>query len=80
MNDLEMNLLNNSCDGIDNEYSEEETIVILKFLILLYADDTVILAEDELQLQRHLDNFLEYCKTWKLNINYSKTKVLIVWC
>ena len=29
------------------------------------------------QLQRNLDYFLEYCKIWKLNINYSKTKVLI---
>ena len=30
------------------------------------------MAENE-----NLDYFLEYCKIWKLNINYSKTKVLI---
>ena len=40
INDFEMYLLNNSCDGIDIEYSDE----YIKFLILLYADDTVILS------------------------------------
>ena len=44
INDFEMYLLNNSCDGIDIEYSDEETFVFIKFLILLYADDTVILS------------------------------------
>ena len=75
INDLVMS----SCDVIDIEYSDEKTFVFLKFLIL--TDGTAISAEDELHFQRNLDNFLEYCKIWKLNINnyYSKTKVL-VWC
>ena len=48
-----------------------------KILVILYADDTVIIAEDENKLQASLDNFLSYCKKWKLQINYKKTKILI---
>ena len=32
INDLEMYRLNKSCDGIDIEYSDEETFVFFKFL------------------------------------------------
>ena len=35
------------------------------------------MAEDEHKLQFNLDCFLEFCNTWKLNVNYTKTKVLI---
>jgi len=49
----------------------------LKILILLYADDTVLLAEDPIKLQNCLNDFVQYCDTWNLNINISKTKVLI---
>ena len=46
-------------------------------LVLLYANDTVILAEKSDDLQNSLDLFCEYCRVWKLRINYSKTKIII---
>lgn len=44
---------------------------------LLYADDTIVLAENELQLQRALDAVYEYCNKWALQVNTDKTKVVI---
>lgn len=43
----------------------------------MYADDTILIAADKNSLQKCLDDFFTYCKTWKLNINVDKTKVLI---
>lgn len=45
----------------------------IKLLILLYADDTILLAESETDLQFMLDNFDNFCDLWKLNINVHKT-------
>ena len=41
-------------------------------LDLLYADDTVLPADDKNALQRCLNNFNDYCKQWKLDINTEK--------
>ena len=49
----------------------------LKLYVLLYADDTVILAESPRELQLALDAMDQYCTLWKLKINVSKTKVLV---
>ena len=51
--------------------------MFLKLLILLYADDTVIFSESSEDLQYALSKFGEYCHTWKLTVNVSKTKVII---
>ena len=42
-----------------------------------YADDSAILVQTEVSLQYKLDQFLKFCKDWKLCINYAKIKVLI---
>ena len=44
---------------------------------LLYADDLVILSTTKIGLQNKLDNLHSYCKTWGLQINQQKTKVVI---
>ena len=44
---------------------------------LLYADDTVVLAESPHDLQLALDEVGTYCHTWGLSINRTKTKVVI---
>ena len=49
----------------------------MKLSVLLYADDTVIMANNEADLQFSLDRFNEYCQEWKLNVNIDKTKVVI---
>ena len=46
--------------------------------MFLYADDTVILAETALDLQHSLDCLFEYSSLWKLNVNRSKTKIVII--
>ena len=47
------------------------------FLLLLYADDTIVLAECPEDLQRALDILKIYCEFWGLDINVRKTKVMI---
>ena len=43
---------------------------------LLYADDIVLLAHNEESLQLELDIVYNWCKTWGISINISKTKVM----
>jgi len=49
----------------------------MKLYLLLYADDTVILAESEKELQKAIDSLKEYCTCNKLHINSSKSKIMI---
>ena len=47
------------------------------FYCLMYADDLVIFSENHYMLQEMLNALVEYCKMWHLNINESKSKVVI---
>ena len=49
----------------------------LKMFGLLYADDTIIMAEPAENPQYALGVFGNYCKIWGLNVNLSKTKIVI---
>ncbi len=51
----------------------------IKIMIMLYADDTIMVADTAEALQKGFDCMFEYCKTWKLKVNASKTKVIIFW-
>ena len=51
--------------------------MFLKVFVLLYADDTVIIAESAEDLQNALTAYALYCETWKLLVNSSKTKIVI---
>ena len=46
-------------------------------LVLLYADDIVILAESHVDLQDALNVTLHYCNMWGLLVNTAKTKVTV---
>ncbi len=48
----------------------------LKVSILLYADDLVLLAESEKDLQRVLDKLNKWCLKWKMQVNQSKSNVV----
>ncbi len=50
---------------------------MFKVLVLMYADDTVILAEDETGINNALAAMGTYCDTWKLDINCRKTKITV---
>ena len=54
-----------------------EDIVLLKLFVLLYADDTIILAENEIELQLALNKVYEYCMMFKLSVNITKTKIIV---
>ncbi len=49
----------------------------LKLLVLLYADDTVILSSSKTDFQNSLDIFHNYCDNWHLKVNLNKTKIVI---
>jgi hypothetical protein len=48
-----------------------------KILLLLYADDTILMAESINELQNAIDAMSQYCDKWNLKINASKSKILI---
>ena len=48
-----------------------------KIFCLLYADDTILLAESPVQLLKALDALNIYCNKWELKVNVDKTKIMI---
>ena len=77
LNDLDNYLAQNPHAGIRIDVDTEYMSLFIRLVVLLYADDTIILASSETDLQYSLDKFFDYCQTWKLSVNISKTKVLI---
>jgi hypothetical protein len=56
---------------------ENKLDIFIKMVVILYADDTVLFTDSAVEMQIQLDNFSEYCSLWKLNVNSSKTKVVV---
>lgn len=50
----------------------------LKYLILSYADDTVLMAESHVYLQNIFNKFGEYYNAWRLKANMDITKIMFV--
>ena len=50
---------------------------MLNLCALLYADDTVIMAENECGMQRNLNLLNEYCNCNGLMVNIRKTKIMV---
>ena len=65
-------LANICCETDENSFKLLSTM-----FLLLYADDTIILAESPKELQIALNELFLYCKEWKLTVNAEKTKVMI---
>jgi hypothetical protein len=64
--------------GLKNISDElENKINIYIKLVILYADDTDLMAESASELQTLLDTYYRYCITWKMKINVDKTKIMI---
>ena len=77
LNDLEYFLSEKGVTGVRRHVDESN--LYLKLFILLYADDTAILSDNETDFRHALGSFKTYCDTWKLNINATKTKIIIFW-
>ena len=69
----------NTLNYIDKLYARctNDDNCMLRLFVLLYADDTVIMAESEASLQRNLDILKSYCDSNNLKVNMSKTKVVV---
>ena len=63
--------------------STEDLEFFINMYVLLYADDTLVLAESPAELQNAMDEVFSYCQKWGLTIstkkikNKSKTRVVI---
>ena len=83
LNDL-TEFISHAYDGLTNVgdmakilLSNDDFEVYFKLYILLYADDTVIFAETDRELQAALNAMYLYCKTWDIEVNPAKTKITI---
>ena len=84
INDLESSLRKDGVQGLNYintktiEYlSDDDVEMWLRLYVLLYADDTIILAESASDLQKALDSLYNYCQNWNLTVNDKKTKIVI---
>jgi hypothetical protein len=77
LNDFQAFISEHSAGLKDFESALEEFSTFARLCVLLYADDTVILAESADELQDALDALSAYCKRWDLTVNLSKTNVVI---
>ena len=57
--------------------SHDEVAGMLNLFVLMYADDTVIIAENEHDMQRNLNLFNDYCNYNKRKVNISKTEIMV---
>jgi hypothetical protein len=84
INDFESHV-RKSCNGarfaanlIKETLSNEDTDTFLCLFVLLYADDTILFADTESDMQRAIDATSSYCKDYGLRINIGKTKIMVV--
>ncbi len=76
LNDLE-NTMQNHSKGLEIEAVVDDIRLHINLYILLYADDTNFLCESERDLQVSLNALHSYCAQWGLEVNLSKTKIVI---
>lgn len=83
INDFD-NFLRDRCNGLQfaadelrDKLSNEDIEIFIKLFVLLYADDAVLLAETETDLQSALTANADYSKKWNLKINVDKTKIMV---
>ena len=69
LEDLELFLQGSNKSGLN--------IYEMCLIILLFADDMAIIGNSVEDLQASLDRLYEYCQYWGLQVNTSKTKVVV---
>ena len=62
----------------DENKCDSAKLITKNVSCLLYADDLVLVSESVTVLQNCLDNLNKYIQRWKLSINFSKTKAMII--
>lgn len=76
LNDIEKFCKDNGCDSIPLK-GHDDIHVFVQLFILLYADDTVLLANSVKSFKKLLKAYGDYCKTWDIEINVNKSKIMI---
>lgn len=76
LNDLQSFLSNHGAVGVELQ-NHNNTNQWLKLMILLYADDTIIVSSDATDFQNSLNEFNRYCNIWHLKVNVNKTKAVV---
>jgi len=74
---LLFNLYINDMLDIFTDRSDPVDVCDRKLNALLYADDLILLSESEAGLQTCLNQLHSYCQLWKLQVNISKSKVIV---
>jgi hypothetical protein len=79
LNDLEIFKKNNNVTGLKtlSDELEQELGYYVKLFVIMYANDTALLAKSTINLQNLLNLFQVYCIKWKLKVNIDKTKIMI---
>ena len=77
--DLDTFLTSTNAQGVKSisEDFENDLQIDVKLFTILYADDTVLLAESVAELHLELNYFYEYCEKWNLKVNTNKSKVMV---
>ena len=63
--------------SICNDLKKNQLNTLENIFILMYADDTIILAESPSDLQLALNTHNIYCQKWGLCVNAQKTKIVV---
>ena len=71
------NIFMDKCVKLAEQNGSGVNIGLLKLWLLLYADDALLVAESEDELQGMLERFHVSTKSMDLRINVSKTKVMV---
>jgi hypothetical protein len=69
VNDCEMHFIRENCPSVE--------ISMISLFLLMYADDTVLIAESAEALQSMLDALQSYNDKWNLTLNIEKTKIVV---
>ncbi len=79
VNDLEEYFTSKNIIGLSSISDDIEVQLnyFVHLFVILYADDTVLLAESIKDLQSQLDALYSYCQVWKLKVNVDKSKIVI---
>ena len=70
LGDLELSLSSRGNAGL--------SINDIYIMLLLLADDMVLFGESPRDLQHSVDSLLDYCNSWGLEVNSTKTKIMVI--
>ncbi len=74
INDMENKLLEHGCNYIN--FSDDFINTYMKLLVLMYAEDTIILCDTEEGTRQALLPLYANCNEWKLKLNCTNRKLL----